>query len=243
MQNLLGMAGLDPREVEEEHKRIINLLSNLGLSEYEARAYTALIALGDGTADDISSISKVPRTSIYKVMRGLERRDLIKQRPTKPIRFTINSLDDVEEQIISDIREGFSLLRRVEGLMSEGGTPALLYTITGRKRIMEKIGEMIESSQSTIFLASPDMRSIRLEHGQRLKDAVDRGVEVSLALDPFIKAPDCTEAIRKEGMIVTDLVVDDQTTLIATPDFEMCGFIDNPFITAHFNSVLRSNIN
>ncbi len=243
MQNLLGMAGLDPIEVEEEHNRIINLLSNLGLSEYEARAYVALIALKEGTAEDISNISKVPRTSIYKVMKGLEDRDLVKQRPVKPIRFTINNLETVEEQIVSDIREGFSLLRKVEGLLSEGGTPALLYTITGRKRIMEKIGEMIDSSQRTVFLASPDMRPIRLEHGQRLKDAVERGVEVILVLDPFIKSPDCTEAIRKEGLIVTDLVVDDQTTLIATPDFEMCGFIDNPFITSHFNSVLRSTIN
>ncbi len=242
MQNLLGMAGLDPLVVEEEYDRMVNLLSNLGLSEYEARAYVALIALKEGSAEDISSISKVPRTSIYKVMKGLEDRDLIKQRRSKPIRFTINNLEAVEEQIVSDIREGFSLLRKVEGLLSEGGTPALIYTITGRKRIMEKIGEMIEDSQRTIFLASPDMKTIRLEHGQRMKDAVERGVDVTVVLDPFIKAPDSTQSIRKEGMIVTDLVVDDQTTLIATPDFEMCGFIDNPFITSHFNTILRSNI-
>ncbi len=242
MRNLLGISGFDPLEIEEEHDRMINLLSNLGLSEYEARAYVALVALKEGTAEDLSNISKVPRTSIYKVMRGLEGRDLVIKRPTKPIRYTVNNLEAVEEQIVSDIREGFSLLRQVEGLLSEKGTPAVIFTISGRNRIIDKIGELIDAAERSIFLASPDMKALRLEHGDRLTEALGRGVEIILVMEPFIKSPDCTEAYRREGMMVTDLIVDEKATLIATPDLELCGFIDNPFITSHFNTILRSSL-
>ncbi len=242
MKNLLGMAGLDPGEVREELGRLLNLLSNLGLSDYEARAYVALIALGGGNAHDVASLSKVPRTSIYKVMRGLEARDLVSQSDGKPKTFIVKSLDEVEGQIISDVREGFSILKRLEGILSEGGTPQLVYTIAGRERIVEKIGEMIDGSRSTLFLSSPEMKLLRLEHGDRFKAAADRGVEVTLVMDPFIKAPECSQAVRKEGLMVTDLVVDGETTLIATPGLEICGFIDNPFITKHLLSIMSSNL-
>jgi len=242
LKNLLGMAGLDPVEVREELSRLLNLLSNLGLSEYEARAYVALIALRGGSANDVAGISKVPRTSIYKVMRGLEARDLVGHSEGKPMTFFVKSLEQVEDQIISDVREGFAILKRVEGLLSEGGTPQLVYTIAGRERIMEKIGETIDGSRSTLFLSSPEMKVLRLEHGERFKDAIDRGVEVTLVMGPFIKAPECSQAIRKEGLMVTDLVVDGEMTLIATPDLEICGFIDNPFITRHLLSILSSNL-
>lgn len=226
----------------EQQSRLLGLLGNLGLSSYEARAYVALITIEDGTAEQISRCSSVPRTSIYKVMDSLEEKDLAVTQPGKPRRYRLVDMDAVEEQIVSDIKNGFSELKKLKGSMSDMGTPQLVYTIQGRERVIAKIGEMIDSAVTSIFLSSPDMKTLRQEHGDKLKAAVGRGVDVMVVLEPFIKSPDCTECLRKEGLFITDLVVDGECSLLATPDFEICGFIENPFITMHLESILKESV-
>jgi Sugar-specific transcriptional regulator TrmB len=46
-------------------------LKKLGLTEYEARAYAALVGLGEATAREIHEASRVPRTRIYDILRDL----------------------------------------------------------------------------------------------------------------------------------------------------------------------------
>lgn len=226
----------------EQSQRLGRWLNNLGLSNYEAQAYIALVSLEDGTAEQISQYSGVPRTSMYKVMESLESKDLVVSQPGKPRRFRLVDLDAVESQVIHDIRVGFVDLKKIKGCLSVLGTPQLVYTILGRTRVLAKIGEMLDEAVTSIFLSSPDMKTLRSEHGQSLAEAVKRGVDVVLVMEPFIKSPECTECHRREELFITDLVVDNERSLLATPDFEICGFIDDPFITKHLETVLRGNV-
>lgn len=231
-----------PDSLDESMKRLVRWLNNLGLSDYEARAYIALISLEDGTADQIAKASTVPRTSMYKVMGTLEDKDLVVSHPGKPRRYRPVDLDAVEQQLVADIKDGFDDLRSLKGSLTDLGTPQLVYTILGRERVLAKIGELIDDAVSSIFLSSPDMKVLRNEHGNRLGEAVKRGVHVVVVMEPFMKSPECNTCHRREGLVITDLVVDNECSLLATPDFEICGFIDDPFITRHLESVLRSAI-
>lgn len=231
-----------PDSLDESMKRLVRWLNNLGLSDYEARAYIALISLEDGTADQIAKASTVPRTSMYKVMGTLEDKDLVVSHPGKPRRYRPVDLDAVEQQLVADIKDGFDDLRSLKGSLTDLGTPQLVYTILGRERVLAKIGELIDDAVSSIFLSSPDMKVLRNEHGNRLGEAVKRGVHVVVVMEPFMKSPECNTCHRREGLVITDLVVDNECSLLATPDFEFCGFIDDPFITRHLESVLRSAI-
>jgi sugar-specific transcriptional regulator TrmB len=49
---------------------LVGHLMRLGLSEYEARAYIATVALGEGTVKEISVESGVPRSRAYDVMEA-----------------------------------------------------------------------------------------------------------------------------------------------------------------------------
>ena len=231
-----------PDSLDESMKRLVRWLNNLGLSDYEARAYIALISLEDGTARQIANASTVPRTSMYKVMGTLEDKDLVVSHPGKPRRYRPVDLDAVEQQLVADIKDGFDDLRGLKGSLTDLGTPQLVYTILGRERVLAKIGELIDDAVSSIFLSSPDMKVLRNEHGNRLGEAVKRGVHVVVVMEPFMKSPECNTCHRREGLVITDLVVDNECSLLATPDFEICGFIDDPFITRHLESVLRSAI-
>lgn len=55
-------------------------LEDLGLSEYEARAYRSLLKTGSATANDLSQVSDVPMGRIYDVMNSLEQNDLVRSR-------------------------------------------------------------------------------------------------------------------------------------------------------------------
>ncbi|MEM3260160.1 MAG: helix-turn-helix domain-containing protein, partial [Thermoplasmata archaeon] len=60
-------------EIEKTIKGIVDGLKILGLTEYEAKAFMALILLGGGEADNVAEFGKIPRTSVYKVLESLEK--------------------------------------------------------------------------------------------------------------------------------------------------------------------------
>jgi len=58
---------------------LISALKKLGLTEYEARVYIAVVELGEVEASEIARRSGVPRTRIYDVLAKLENSGLIQK--------------------------------------------------------------------------------------------------------------------------------------------------------------------
>lgn len=52
-------------------EELVENLRNYGFTEYEAKAYTAIVGLGRGTAREICEISGVPQGRIYTVLNTL----------------------------------------------------------------------------------------------------------------------------------------------------------------------------
>ena len=61
---------------------LIALLQPLGLTQYEARAFVALVQRGQNTAYQVSKDSGIPRARIYDVLDGLVRQGLVMLSPT-----------------------------------------------------------------------------------------------------------------------------------------------------------------
>jgi len=64
-------------DLRREFDQAARDLESTGLSSYESKAYVALVAMGFGTADDIAGLSRIPRTSSYKVLKGLEEKGFV----------------------------------------------------------------------------------------------------------------------------------------------------------------------
>jgi len=47
---------------------IVEGLRKLGLTEYEAKAYAALVGMGEASAREVHELSGVPRTRIYDIL-------------------------------------------------------------------------------------------------------------------------------------------------------------------------------
>ena len=61
--------------VEEKLRRALH---NLGLTDYEMRAYISLLKAGKLTASELSEVAGVPYSKIYDVLENLEKKGWIR---------------------------------------------------------------------------------------------------------------------------------------------------------------------
>jgi len=238
-KKVIAKLGGDVDELQKEYVRLSGTLQKLGLSEYESRAYLALVALGSGSASLVANIAQLPRTSAYKVMKSLESKGFAKEKPGRPVSFTPTDPGELSRRFVAEVEESFTKVAGLRDLLSERGVPQLVYTIMGKERVLEKIGEMMDKSESNFVMSTPSVAEIRRKLGKRFSNAVARGVQVTLITSPFVKAPSGIKVIRRKALIATDVISDGKTALLAAPDLSACGYTDNEALSKHLEDFLR----
>ncbi|MFP4626595.1 MAG: TrmB family transcriptional regulator [Natronomonas sp.] len=80
-------------------------LTDLGLSEYEARAYRSLLQTGPTTAKELSRVSDVPMGRIYDVLNTIEQYNLVRsQSASRPKKYVAVEPDTGLDRLIEDKR-------------------------------------------------------------------------------------------------------------------------------------------
>lgn len=224
--------------MRREYAAVAGVLMKMGLTEYEARAYIALVALGSGSAKIVAEIAHIPRTSVYKVMASLEAKGLARRLEGKPRTFAPTEPSEVAKQFVAQIESVFAKIAAIRDVLSPRGVPQLVYTIMGKERVLEKIGEMLDKCQHTFVMSSPSLVQMRPRLWKRFAAAVSRGVRVTIITSPFVKVPKGAEVVRREGLIATDVISDGKTALLAAPDLSACGYTDNEALSRHLEEFL-----
>jgi len=237
--NLIDVLKLDLGSLEDEYRKIASVLEKIGLSDYESRALVALIIKNQASADEVAELSRIPRTSAYKALQSLKDKEFITSVEGRPTIFYPVPIEDVKTRVMGELEEVFDKLETIKGLLSEKGTPQLVYTISSKRGVLSKIGEMLDATKKSFIISTPAIQEVRLEHMQRFKEAMARGVEVTIITEPMLKIPPCTRSYRKKDLLATDVISDSQSAMIASPDLSLCGFSDNPFISAHLDNFMR----
>jgi sugar-specific transcriptional regulator TrmB len=239
LEEVLSKLGGDIESVREQYIKVSSTLSNIGLSDYESRAYVALVAVGPNSANIVASVAQIPRTSAYKVMKSLESKGFVKEKSGRPASFTPVDPTELSRKFVADIEEAFKNISSLKEVLSERGVPQLVYTIMGKDRVLEKIGEMIDKSESSFVISSPSISVFRKKLGKRFSNALARGVQVTIITSPFVKAPRGMRIIRRKALIATDVISDGKTALLAAPDLSACGYTDNEALSKHLEDFLR----
>jgi sugar-specific transcriptional regulator TrmB len=233
---------LDTSEIDFQKEEILLLLKRTGLSDYEARAYLALVMRSHGTAEDVAGIANVPRTSTYKVLETLKKKGYVTATGGRPVVYHPVSPTEIKARLTSELERTFQQLESLKGSLSERGTSQLIYTISGKEKILVKIGEMLDRAKKRFFLSSPVLLDINTSSGQKFVNALKRGVTVTIVTEPSIKVPEATEVIRKPDLLAVDVISDDEMALIASPDLSICGFTDNPFLVAYLDNFFQMSL-
>lgn len=157
----------------------ISRLIELGFSEYEAKAYVALLRESPVTGYQLSKTSGVPRSMIYEVLgklvaRGaamtLRKGDSTQYAPVPADEF-LDQLQREHEELTASLKEDLSTLASPTDL-------EYVWNIEGRDNVIAKAREMIGQAESRIYLALvPEMCQ---ELQPALEEAIKRGARVRL---------------------------------------------------------------
>jgi HTH-type transcriptional regulator, sugar sensing transcriptional regulator len=223
----------------DEFRRATEVLGKVGLTQYEARAYIALVARGVGDAATLASAAGIPRTSAYKVLESLAAKGYAKPTGGKPILFRPTPPLDVAEGLKGAIQEVFERLANLHRVVAEHGEPQLVYLLSGREKVLQKIGELLDQSTRTFILTTPGVAEVRDELGKKIQHAVKRGVQVTFVTAPLQRVPEGVEYVARENLLATEVLADGEHALLAAPGLDACGFTDNPILTSHLKQFLE----
>jgi len=223
----------------EEFRRATEVLGKVGLTQYEARAYIALVSRGLGDATTLASAAGIPRTSAYKVLESLSEKGYAKPTGGKPILFRPTPPLDVADLLKGAIQEVFDRLASLHRLVAEHGEPQLVYLLSGRDKVLQKVGELLDQSTRTFILTTPGVAEVRDELGKKIQHAVKRGVHVTFVTSPLQRVPEGVEYVPRDNLLATEALADGEHALLAAPGLEACGFTDNPILTSHLKQFLE----
>jgi sugar-specific transcriptional regulator TrmB len=199
----------------------IDRLVELGFSEYEAKAYVALLKENPATGYHVAKVSGVPRSMIYEVLGKLMARgaamELRKEAKTQyapvPPQEFLTQLHREHEELVTSLKDD---------LTGVGSTSDLEYVwnIEGYENVMIKAQEMIRQAQDRVYMAVLPSTFPPLKPA--LEAASARGVRVvvysSCALDlaggRVVAAPMSEEQLKRTKGLGLVLVVDGDQVLI-----------------------------
>lgn len=224
----------------------IGKLVQIGFSEYEAKAYLALLRESPVTGYQLSKLSGVPRSMIYEVLGKLAARGAAMSiRKGNSTQYAPVSAADFLDQFHREQEELIFSLK--DDLVHLASAPDLEYVwnIEGYENILVKAQEMITQAQKRIYLALLPETFPALRRA--LEDAGARGVrvvlyctcELDLPHGRVVATPLSEEALGQAGGLGLILVVDGEQVLIGewlTPTHARASWTGSPlfvFVTEH----------
>lgn len=141
-------------------KWVTESLKFLGLTEYEAKAYTALNRIKAGTVSDIHLASGIPRSAVYGALSRLDEKGLIEVETGKPMRYRSippsrairklkDSIDNHSEKVLRYLEEAHA-----RGESNEASES--IWTVRGIRNLYNKISDVISDAEHDIILVTTD---------------------------------------------------------------------------------------
>ena len=143
---------------------MLDRLTALGLTTYEAKAYLALLRRGSSTAAETARVAGLPRQRVYDVLGSLVERGLASGRPGKAVKYAATAPDIAIERLIADHRHRVAELEaRAASLVEElrpkyeagqTETDPLEYieVLRDRRAINERFAELQRSIKEEILV-------------------------------------------------------------------------------------------
>ncbi|WP_137286837.1 TrmB family transcriptional regulator [Halorussus salinisoli] len=187
----------------------IEALEHLGLSNYEAKVFTALQKLGTGTARDVHRATDVPRSQVYGAAESLQDRGLVEVQQSKPIQYRPVSLEAAQSHLRGEFeRTQERAFDYLEAARQQGGDGDEqredIWTVHGRTSIDGRVEQLLEEAERrVVFAVGRDARGLTDDLADLLRERADSGIEVVVIGDAALG-----ELFADSGVEVAVLPVD-----------------------------------
>ena len=165
------------------NERLIKALKTANLEPQEAETYLALWELGEATVQELADRSSVKRTSLYTILKKLEKRSLVSKTIRKKHTYYVpsdpqNILDDLKNRTENFAR----LLPSFIPVYPESSTKPRVYFLSGSEGF-KKIWKSVFDSKEKEYLIITDPREmlgfVRQGYikGTIIKEKLKRGIK------------------------------------------------------------------
>ncbi len=166
---------------------VIEQLQQLGFTEYEARAYVALLRQNPQNGYELAKNSGLPRANVYSVLEKLEERGaVVRLEETNSVRYTPVSPEELikrlENKLQGSLKEAHASLNQ----LTQAAAYEDIFSIRGYLPLLEHARSLIDAARTSVLVAQERPESLALKAS--VEAAMLRGVKVlTLCLD------DCLE--------------------------------------------------
>jgi sugar-specific transcriptional regulator TrmB len=140
------------------------VLRELGLTQYETRAYLALVDKGVLTASQISEYAEVPYSKIYEVLASLERKGWVKAERGRPSKYYPKSPSEALEAAklrLEEMTKSWeqAILSELQPLYEKRGIREKpdIWILRGEFSILAKLKETLDKARKEVMIAAPSL--------------------------------------------------------------------------------------
>ena len=166
------MAGLD---------ELIQRLQALGFSQYEARAYTALLQKSPANGHEVAKTAGIPTSKIYETLERLHHKGAVLVHRSEPTLWAPVPHRDLLGRLRHDLEATFTAVEQGLAQLGYEQDTALTWTLSGRGHVLDSMRRAIERARERLTGALPAAELGEL--AASLRTAAERGVTVDLVTD------------------------------------------------------------
>ena len=207
---------------DDLQRTLAQIAGQFDRSEYERRAYLAILDGGAVTAAEIAREADIPQPRVYDTVRSLSEAGLVELQETRPMKVlpiaptdAVGGVQSTLDDLVDDLATRYSAPARED-------TDASL--VKSRSTIMRYLGEVIDAAEYELLVSlSPSLCD---RFADELAAARDAGVVVDLLLSPARDVPDAvahdyrdvadTVRIRRGSTTPIVAVADGRSAIYAT---------------------------
>jgi len=179
--------------VSQDARRV---LRELGLTDYETRAYLSLLERGMLTASHVSEIANVPYSKVYETLTSLERKGWIETDQGRPSRYYPKA---PSEALATAKLQQEEKMRAWEKTIANELQPLYekreirekpdIWILRGELSSVTKLREMLENTKNELMVAAPTLPKLLADSVMRiLKRLQDTDVKMQLMLSKHTSA-------------------------------------------------------
>ncbi len=166
----------------------LSTLVDLGLSTSQAKIYLALLMRQMSSAREVSSISKVSRPDVYRIIAQLEGLQLVERLVGKPTKYRATPLEASTSILMqSKMRELAEIKKRIPILIQHVGEKhgkqkepdEFTISIIPREVFYIKSAQMIKSARKSVYAIIPTAQVVSppLDYQKALGEALSRNAD------------------------------------------------------------------
>lgn len=159
---------------------LVEQLQGLGFSEYEARAYIALLQSSPATAYEVSKAAGLPRANTYSALEICTQKGAVQPFSQNPTRYVPVDPQNLLARIARDTSSRCQQLASDLSHLKAREERDFVWNLQGADAVNAMIAEMIANARVHVWIKAHE--DVVETHRTALRDATERGVTIMIIL-------------------------------------------------------------